>query len=479
MLRALAPLASAFVCFAGFSGLASAEGLDEGDRTLFGQPVVEAPELSDEEIEERRLALEAMFEEKGWQQEGSVVGPAELFADGPDPQAAQAADWDYPPHRATIFLNFFGGEMTNGTNASLMESACIAGKMMYPGFSGGEAKALAIIETFESKLAPYGVRVAFDEAPPPELPYQMVMMGGRPTDVGFGNGTLGVSCSSDCGDRWWRDTTLAFTEASNQTNVLATTALQEAAHAFGLGHIDGSGMIMYPFATAGSKSWAQECTVYNDATGGINCKPTHDIWCGGGAQDDNAELLAYFGANSPDTEPPVVEILTPEDGTQLEPGSDIAIEAEVTDNHDGAGWKIMIYKDGELVDDRPSFVFEKKWTLFGLPEGTYLIRVQAVDHDRNIGASEVTVYVGDQAMTTATESGTDGTGTDGTDGTDGGGTDGSGATVGGDSGSATATAGETDGDDPEGCACVSAERPATGGLWLLAGLLGLLGRRRR
>ena len=198
MSRALAPLTAAFVCFAGFTGHASAAEVD-GPR-LFGQPVTVVPELSEAEIEERRLGLEAMFEEKGWEQHGSVVGPPELFAASPDPQAAQPADWKHPPHRATIFLNFFGGEMTNGTNASLMESGCINGKIDYPGFNGGEAKALAIIEVFESKLEPYGISVAYDKVPPPELPYQMVMMGGRPTDVGFGNGTLGVSCSSDCGD---------------------------------------------------------------------------------------------------------------------------------------------------------------------------------------------------------------------------------------------------------------------------------------
>lgn len=479
MLRVIAPLATTFVCFAGFTSFSATAVADGPDgQLLFGQSVAETAEQSEQQIEERRQDLEAMFEAKGWEQHGDVVGPAELFAD-PDPDTAQAADWKYPPHRATIFLNFFGGEMTNGTNASLMESGCIMGKVQYPGFTGGEAKALAIIETFESKLEPYGVRVAYEKAPPPELPYQMVMMGGKPTDVGFGGGTLGVSCSSDCGDRWWRDTTLAFTGASNQVNIIATTALQEAAHAFGLGHIDGQNMIMYPYATSGSKVWAQECTKYNAATGGINCKPTHDIWCGGGAQDDNAELLAYFGANGPDTEPPVVEILSPEDGLEVVPGSDVTVTAEITDNYDGAGWKIMIYKDGELVDDRPAFVFEKEWGLAGLPEGTYLLRVQAIDHDRNIAADEVTIYVGTPPQTTDSE-GTDSEGTDSeTSGSAGSESEGSG-TESGTSETASETAGETgDLDGDEGCACVSSERPASGGLWLLAGLFGFLGRRRR
>ncbi|MCA9661199.1 MAG: hypothetical protein KC486_22855 [Myxococcales bacterium] len=479
---------------------------DEGELvgpTLFGKPVLAAPELSEEEAAAREIDHEAFLDERGWEQHGDVIGPPELFADGPDPQAAQNAEWSYPPHRATIFLNFFGGALTNGTNAARMESSCIKGGTFdYPGFVGGEAQALAIVETFESQLAPYGVRIAYEDKPPPELPYAMVMMGGTPQMIGMQNGVLGVSCSSDCGDRWWRDATLAFTAAASpsQTNMLATTALHEAAHAFGLAHIDesqNSGYIMHPYVDNGERAWAQGCVEYNDATGGINCKPTHDIWCGGGAQDTHAELLAYFGANSPDTEAPVVEILSPPDGLELAAGGSVEVEAEVTDNHDGVGWKIMIYKDGELVEDRPSYLFEDTWPLSGLPAGEYLIRVQAIDHDRNIGADEVTIHVGTQS------SGTSGGDTEGTTGDDSGDTDSTGSTDGGTTGGdtggtggaegsagsdgsggaatvgATATAGETAGEDEaEGCACASGERPASGGLWLLAGLLALLGRRR-
>jgi MYXO-CTERM domain-containing protein len=482
---------------------------DEGEAgapSLFGQPVFEAQELSEEEVAVRAVEFEAFLDERGWEQHGDIIGPPELFADGPDPQAAQNAEWSYPPHRATIFLNFYGGALTNGTNAALNESTCIKGGTFdYPGFAGGEAQALAIIETFESQLAPYGVRIAYEDKPPPELPYAMVMMGGTPQMIGMQNGVLGVSCSSDCGDRWWRDATLAFTAAASpsQTNMLATTALHEAAHAFGLGHIDesqNSGYIMHPYVDNSERAWAEGCVEYNAATGGINCKPTHDIWCGGGAQDTNAELLAYFGANSPDIEAPVVEILSPPDGLEIAVGGSVEVEAEVTDNHDGVGWKIMIYKDGELVEDKPSFFFENKWPLSGLPAGDYLIRVQAIDHDRNIGADEVTVHVGTQSSssTGGDTEGTTGDDSGGTDGTDGGTTGDTGDTGGsgeseGSAGSegsegsdsaatvgVTATAGETAGDeDPEGCACVSGERPASGGLWLLAGLLGLLGRRRR
>jgi len=490
-MRRLVAIPSLLACTVGVSGLAAADQGGE-ERTLFGASVQAEPELSPEELSERVEAHGAYLEAMGWEQHGDVIGPSELFADSPDPQATENDEWKHPPHRATIFLNYFGGPMTNGTNSALMESTCIsAGTFDYPGFAGSEAQALAIIETFESQLAPYGVRIAYEEKPPPELPYAMVMMGGTPQMLGMQNGVLGVSCSSDCGDRWWRDATLAFTSAANasQTNTLATTALHEAAHAFGLAHIDlspNSGYIMHPFVDNSERVWAQGCVEYNDATGGINCKPTHDIWCGGGAQDTHAEMMAYFGANSPDTEPPVVEILSPPSGQVLTPGSSVEVEAEVSDNHDGVGWKIMIYKNGELVDEQPAFVFETKWSLTGLPEGEYVLRVQAIDHDRNIGADEVTVVVGAQGSTSTgdgdsagstggTTGGTSDTGDDTGDNTGESGTSGSGDS---DPASTSATGGGAD-DDAEGCACASGERPRPGIAWLLLPLLALFGRRRR
>lgn len=470
MLRRAVTLTCSLVCLAGFA--VPARGSEAG-RTLFGQPVADTPALAPAEIEERRRQFGAMLEERGWEVHGDVVGPAELFAGSPGTEAP--ADWEYPPHRATIYLNFFGGEMTNGTNAALMESTCITGTFKYPGFSGTEAQALSIIETFQSQLAPYGVRIAYKAAPPPELPYAMVMMGGTPQMIGMDGGILGVSCSSDCGDRWWRDATLAFTAAASpsQINTLSTTALHEAAHAFGLAHIDkgfSSGYIMHPYVDNAERIWADGCVEYNDATGSINCTLTHDIWCGGGAQNDYAELMAYFGANGPDTEAPTVDILTPDDGAQLEPGANVMIEAEVTDNHDGAGWKIMIYKDGALVDEQPAFKFEKSWTLNGLPAGTYVMRVQAIDHERNIGADEVTIYVGTEAPETT--SGASGADTSGGDVPTG-----SSAEETTSASTAPTTAGEMNSDE-DGCSCISGGHPTSGSLWFTGAIMCLLRRRR-
>ena len=430
---------------------------------LFGRPRTASPPLSAEEVERRRAAFEQYLEDAGLVLEHDIVAPPWYFDDEPDPGMPRSGDgWNLPPHRATIFLNFFGGTMTNGTNSALMESSCINGTVDYPAFKNSESLALAIIQIFQNKMDPYGVRIAYEQAPPPELPYQMVMMGGTPGIIGLPQGTLGVSCSPDCGDMWWRDTTFAFTEQSAQATVLGTTALQEAAHAFGLAHIDGPEHIMYPFATPGDKVWATSCTPYNAATGGINCKPIHDIFCGGGAQNSDAELMAFFGPDSPDTEPPTVTITMPaEDVLEVAPGTEVTVEAEVTDNFEGAGWKFVILnEDGEELVSEPAFTFETSWTAT-IPQGVYTLRVQAIDHDRNVGSDEVVVYAGVEAPPSGTTSGGETGGTDGGTDSAGGGTDSAGGAMAG-----------------EGCNCQAADPAPTSPLWALAALVAFVRRRR-
>jgi MYXO-CTERM domain-containing protein len=476
-----------FVPFvAGLSLFAPVAAAEQAPRTLFGQPVTEADALTEEELEARAAGLAEHLDRQGLvlidkqvMPKRALTGEVEL-PPGIEPEGA----WELPPHRTTIFLNFFGGMMTGGTNASEMQSPCIQGSVKYPGYGGTEQKALAIIQVFVDAASPFGIRIAYDKVPPKHLPYSQVMMGGSPGIIGLPNGVLGVACNLDCGDQWWRDTTFAFTEQTNDVPVLGTTALQEAAHAWGLDHIDGENNIMYPYATPGLKVWADECTDYNPATGAIGCQGTHNKFCGGGQQNDVAELLAYFGENSPDTVPPTVTMLSPANPTMLAEGEMVHVEVEVSDDHEGYGWRLMV---PELGQEQPVYNGQKTWD-FAPPKGAYTIRVEAIDHDRNVGFAEAKVYVGVDPPVEG-ETDTDG---DSEGGSEGGSEDvtgappTTGASEGGsdegnaddDAGDASATApvsttAEMAGDD-KGCGCRS---QGSAPLWALG--LGLLGLRRR
>ncbi len=482
----LAPLSAVLL----FAPVTAGAAPDE-PRTLFGQPVNQPRELTAEELEARAEGFRALLEAQGQVLVGNQVLPKSalepVLADPLNPSKA----WDKPTHRSTMFLNFFGGPLKNGGNASEGESPCVQGKVDYPGFKGGEQTALAIIQVFKDAAAPFGLRIAYDAVPPKHLPYSQVMMGGKPGIIGLGNGVLGVACNLDCGDSWWRDTTFAFTEESNNVGILGTTALQEAAHAWGLDHIDGDNNIMYPYATPGFKVWADSCTPYNDATGGIGCQYVHKQFCPldqypDGAQNDVAELSAYFGPDSPDTEPPVVVMLSPTDGQQYVAGETVHIEVTVDDNFGGYGWRLMV---PELGQELPVYNNQTVWDLPVPPKGNYTIRVEAIDHDRNTGFAEAKISV-DMAMGEDTTTGETPT-TGGEESSSSGAPDETGAAEVGvtesagesSSGSDTAVDSETADTNPEtgddkGCSCRTDGVPVTAPGWLLV-MGGVLLRRRR
>ncbi|MCB9751170.1 MAG: hypothetical protein H6713_14430 [Myxococcales bacterium] len=467
---------------------------------LFGRPVTTVAPLTAAEEAQRRADFEAMLERNDWVMVGDQVLPRESvygLAGAQEPSDAPAA-WDEAPHRATIFLNFNGASLSSGNNAALNKSPCVDAPIDYPGFTGTEQQALALINVFETKMEPYGVRLAYEKRPPAHLPYAMVMMGGTPQLLGMQQGVLGVSCSNDCGDQYWRDLTFAFTGAlnGNNTETLGNIALHEAAHAFGLAHIAGPEHMMYPFANPGNKEWASGCTAYDDSTGGINCNYTHEQFCGDGAEQQNsvAELMAYFGTNSVDTVPPTVNILEPADGLELSAGSSVQVKVDVSDDHEGFGWKLVLPNhDIELV----AYDFETTWDLNKLPAGEYIIRVEAIDHERNESFDEVTIYVGEDAPattgddsgTTGDDSGTTGDDSSATTGPDEPTTAGPGdddddddddSGVGTDAGTESGDAACLEGDEcDKGCGCSSPGRGEwPSGAWALA-LLILAARPRR
>lgn len=451
MARCFASLV-AFVCAAfSLAPLVRAEG----PRMLFGRAVNEPPELTEGELEARARGFQELLADQGLVLAGTQVVPRSALLPYVRDETRPVEAWDEPPHRTSIFLNFFGGELRNGTNASESEARCVAGSSVdYPGFRAGEQAALAIIQVFKDATAPFGIRILYEDFPPKHLPYSQVMMGGRPEVLGLPPGVLGLACNLDCGDVWWRDTTFAFTEASSSPNAVGTTALQEAAHAWGLDHIDGAEHIMYPISSPGAKVWADGCTPYNASTGMIGCQATHERFCEPGAQDDVAELTAFFGPNSVDSEAPTVKMLAPQDGQMYTQGDTLRVEVEVDDNFLGFGWRLMV---PELKQSLPVYDGRTVWELPVPAMGEYTIRVEALDHDGNVGFAEARVYVDTVPGQTGGDSEDPG-----------------------DSEGSESTAGE--GED-EGCSCRGDVAIRTGSGSASAGLLGLLGalliRRRR
>jgi hypothetical protein len=293
------------------------------------------------------------------------------------------------PHRATVYLDFDGETLTQGDDASKGEASCLLDESLsYPWFFGTADDAAAIAEEARELLSAYGVRVAWEEPPPTHLPYTRVMMGGRAESLGQDPHEGGASCVIDCADAWPRDMAFVFTDeaSSSAAALLARIAVHEVAHTWGLEHVEGTDYLMSGFVTDEDQGFAESCV---PLVGGSECEEVHELFCDPGQQNSHAELLALFGPNTPDTTPPTVEILSPEDGTHVPPGTEITVEVAVADDFGGFGWKIAV---PELGWEQAAAHGETTWVL-PFPEGDFTIVAEAIDHDRNVAQDSVSVRV--------------------------------------------------------------------------------------
>ncbi len=420
----------------------------------------------------------------GWVQQGSVVFP-EPVASGEwevDPDVArgmQVIPGNEYPRKHTLFLNFSGGMLFSGSDNSAENRSTLARQGVYPTYEGGEQKALSIIQAVQEDVANYGIVVSYLERPPNVVPYTMEMVGGQWTDTNIDSPAGGVAPGTDCGALGQRHVVYTFASGGTSATQAANTASQEAGHAWGLDHTLNCNSVMSYCGIANgvfSDTCDAFCDVQCQGPNSIGCRLTHEEFCGVDSEQQNeaAELTFLFGGNEPDVEPPVVEILEPADGLELEEGADVDVRSIVADDYGGYAWYYVITRDGV---EQANFVdyerlvdldFRPALNLAGLPAGVWVITVGTQDHYGNTAEDTVTVFVGvpnDSSGVVDDSGGPSDTGGAET-GTGGGGTD-------------TSVSPEMDDDGGEkGCACqASASGSPTIG-WAALLLLGLWARRR-
>lgn len=423
----------------------------------------------------------------GWAQHGGVVMPGPV-ANGEwevDPDVAygmQVIPGNEYPRKHTLFINFNGGMLYSGSDNSAENRSTLARQGVYPTYEGGEQKALAIIEAIEQDVAPYGIVVRYLDRPPKVVPYTMEMVGGQWTDTNIDSPAGGVAPGADCGALGQRHVVYTFASGGQTATLAANTASQEAGHAWGLDHTFNCDSVMsYCGITNGGFSTTCDtlCETQCQGPNSAGCRLTHEEFCGVGSdqQNEDATLVWLFGGNEPDMEAPVVEIVEPPDGLEVEAGADLDVRSIVSDNYGGYSWYYTITANDEVVGDFVDYDrqidldYRPALNLAGVTEGVWVITVGTEDHYGNTAEDTVTVYVGvpnDSSAVDDSSGGDDmGTGPLGTGGDDE----------------------QTDGDDDpgiddgdvgsRGCACGVGPQPTPGpsGAGLL--LLGLWAIRRR
>ncbi|MGH1347177.1 MAG: hypothetical protein ACRBN8_36785 [Nannocystales bacterium] len=455
----------------------SAEARERGDYIAVPQPQpafdeLDAHKLPDDQIHApvptQRDPSDTTNLPEGWIQQGSVVLPSEV-ADGLKDVgtgpifAVEDIPGNQYPRKHTLFLNFGGGMLYNGTDNSAENRSSLALTGVYPTFGGGESIALAVIQATEANFAQFGIRVVYETRPRNVVPYTMEMVGGTWMDTNLDDSAGGVAPGADCGALGQRHVVYTFSNGAS-VNIAANTIAQEAGHAYGLDHTFNCSSVMSYCGGASDGSFQNGCDDLCEGAcqGAAGCRLTHDMFCGGGndQQDDVAEMAWIFGGNEPDMEAPTVDIQSPVDGAELEAGEDVELRAVVSDNYGGFGWKFIVTKDDEVIYDSPDYdrdvdaEFRAALNLANLEAGIWTFTVEAEDQYEHVTSQTVTVNVGgvpgggsDSASGTDTagDGSSSGSDSDSDSGTDGDG-DGSGGAVSGSGGG-----GDASGDDGGGC----------------------------
>lgn len=259
-----------------------------------------------------------------------------------------------------------------------------------------------------------------------------------------------------------------------------------------------SGIDVTPcFAANGNwdPTWGCQEFPIDPGTGG---EGSYNAMCETGPLGDFSEVCGAPLTDFPDTDPPVLSVVSPRGNQEFEVDggnqAELKIEADVSD---GDGWGIATVElliapeDGEMVSQVASFGPYRWNTTF--PAGGYNLKLVATDNAGNVTESEwIAVGVGTKAPENppGEDTGDDDAGTEGGDTTDGpAGTDGPSNDDdddddddGGDDDGSTGSGAAAGESAPSGCGCVTSPdaRPrGAGGVALLTiAALGVARRRR-
>jgi MYXO-CTERM domain-containing protein len=298
---------------------------------------------------------------------------------------------DLPPRAAgtpeTLYINFDGGVLQSGCgNDPRYDCSTLAD--LFDGYvgpyAGNENQRISILQATRKDLKDFGVRVVIDR-PPPDVPYTMVIYGDLgPQDF------AGIAPYIDCEDRRGGDT--SFTQGFGSSNTGSTVILQEAAHTWGLEHVDGEVDILNPFKSGGlNQSFNDECfKIVSDTdltpTQG-SCNQVHTRFCETGFQNSWQEMNLLFGPAVVDVTAPTLEITSPQDESTFVYPSTFPLLGDVQDDLHPQFYGIEIFLNGDPNDAGEHIGLDLR--LSNLPADDYELRVVISDEAGNTAEDTV------------------------------------------------------------------------------------------
>jgi hypothetical protein len=279
-----------------------------------------------------------------------------------------------------LFVNFDGIDLGSCSPSNSKKNCHWYNNDPIAEFSGDMQARVAILDAMRRHTEDYGVRITGQR--PEDGNYTMVVYGG--TEEEFG--ALGSAPSGDCLDSLPNEIAFAHLDGELAPWVVAgsTTALHEAAHTWGLDHIDLSTEIMYPEGDNTPTAFDDAChRIVADtslADGEPSCPDFNTDLCGAsGQQSSHAALSELFGPAYVDVTAPRLELVSPDDGQYFQAPATFDVVLETIDDLHPQPYTMWTwYGDGPRPED-PTTTVTPGFVVEGLPVGTWSFHVAIAD----------------------------------------------------------------------------------------------------
>lgn len=309
----------------------------------------------------------------------TIAAPIELSTP-PLPAAHSDSSARAAGEPTTLFVNFDGAVLRSGCGNDAKRDCSTLADLFdgYVGpFNGNSTQVLSILQSVRKDLEDFGVTVV-TQRPTDDRDYTMILYG----DLGEQT-FAGVAPYVDCGDLWPSDT--AFTNAYSSSNTGSTVILQEAAHTWGLEHVDAPFDNMNPFKTVSVQSFTDVCEkiVANtdlEETGGV-CNQVHTLFCKLGEQNSWQEMRHLFGPPVPDTTAPSLEITSPEPGSMHVFPVSLPLRGIIDDDRHIQLYDLTIFRDDTIILEPKDLELDLE--LRDPPPGEYNLMIRVADEAGN------------------------------------------------------------------------------------------------
>jgi hypothetical protein len=301
----------------------------------------------------------------------------------------------------TIYVNFDGVTLDHcePSNSKLNCSSLNAG-VEFPPWSGTWANRVAILDSMRARTSDFGIRIT-GVRPPDTEDYVMIVYGDS-EDAEEDEAVLGRAPSGDCYDALPNQIAFAYLDGERATWVKggAATALHEAGHTWGLDHIDANHAIMAPAGDNSNAYFTQECFQIVESVdldpGGESCPDINLEYCGvADLQDDRAILQYLFGAPYVDDEPPVLELISPEDGSYIQGPTDFEVVLEIHDDLHPQYYARTVTLVESGAENVQEGLTDINFPMVGLPLGHHTIQVRVRDQAGNESMLEFEIDIGE------------------------------------------------------------------------------------